>query len=93
MALLIAILKIIVLSSSTKLNYTNSNENKLDKASDISLSSSKINNRIPNLSSIIKKMSFEAGIFTFRASLVFIQLKKTFIKTLILYHFDLKCHF
>lgn len=37
-------------------------------------------------------MSFKMGFLTFQASLIFTQLKKAFIKALILYYFDLKCH-
>lgn len=56
------------------------------------IESDRINNKNVNLSSNIKKMSSEVGFFNFKAKFIFIQYKKTFIKVLILYYFDLKHH-
>ena len=66
------------------------NEIKLDIDDDGSIDNNRIHDKITNLSSFIKKISSGIGFFTFKASLVFIKLRKTFIKALILYHLDLK---
>ncbi len=52
-----------------------------------------INNKITNLPSSTKvKKNFEMSFIIFEASLTFIELKKTFIQALIVYHFDSKSH-
>ena len=63
-----------------------------NKFSSDGTNSDKIDDKMTNLLSSIKKMSSRASFFTLKASLAFTQLKKTFTKTLILYHFDLKYH-
>lgn len=50
---------------------------------------SRINDRIANLSNDKMKIIFIKGFFTFKASIAFTQLKKTFTKALILYNFDI----
>lgn len=85
-------LKTTILSTSGLLGHTRKNINKLDKDSSSSINSSRIKDKLTNLLTIIKKISFEESFFTFEDSLAFIQLKKAFTKALILYYFDLKHH-
>lgn len=56
------------------------------------IGSDKINNRITNLSSSTKKMSSKVDFFNSKASLAFTQLRKAFIKALILHYFNLKLY-
>lgn len=85
-------LKTIVPLTPARLVCTGTNENKLDTDGDSGISGSRINDRIINLSSTTKKMSFRADFFISEASLAFTRLRKAFIKALILYYFDLKYH-
>lgn len=73
-------------------DYIKSNENKLNKDSGNGINDGGINDKIANLSSTIKEISSKAGILNFKASLAFTELRKTFTKALILYHFDLQYH-
>lgn len=68
------------------------NKNELDIDGGNSIGGDRIDNKMVNLSSSIKKMSSKAGFFISKTCLAFIQLRKVFIKTLILYHFDSKHH-
>ena len=74
------------------LAYIKTNENELGINDNSSIGGGRIDNRITNLSSSTKKMSFKMGFFIYKASLAFIRLKKAFIKALILYYFDLERH-
>lgn len=76
-------------SASARLSYIRFDENNLNIGGNSIKSDTRINNKIVNLSSNTTKMSFRVSFVTFKASLAFIQLKKTFTKTLILHHIDL----
>lgn len=89
MNLLILILKITITLALVQLGHIRVNRNVFDINDNSNINSNKINNKIVNLSNNIKKMSYKAGFFIFKASLVFTQLRKTFIKALILYYFNL----
>lgn len=78
------------MSTSSRLDYTRSNEIKFDQDSDSSISNDRIDDMIANLLSITKQMSFGMGFLIFKTSLAFIKLKKAFIKALIIHFFDLK---
>ena len=67
--------------------HSKADENKLDTDGSGSISGG---NKIVNLSSTTKKISSKTGFLTSEASLTFIQLRKVFIKALILHHFDLE---
>lgn len=83
------ILKTIILSTSGWPDHTKNKKNKLCQDGN---NNSKIVDKNTNLSISIKKMSSEAGFFTLKASLAFANLRKAFIKILILYYFDLECY-
>lgn len=75
-----------------KLSHIKSNENEFDKANNSGIGGGRIDNKIVNLSSTTKKISFRADFFTSKASLAFTQLRKPFTKTLILHYFNLERH-
>lgn len=74
-------LKIITLSILDCLSHIKFNKNKLNINSSSSIDSSKINNKIANLLSNIKKMDSQVNFLNFEASLAFNQIKKVFTKT------------
>lgn len=65
-------LKTTISSTSGLLGHTKRNINKLDKDSDGGINGGKIDDRIVNLLTTIKKISFEKGFFTFEDNLAFI---------------------
>lgn len=65
-------LKITTLLILGQSNHMKSNENKLNKNSDSSIDSDKIDDKIANLSSNINKMGFKTSFFPFNTSLAFI---------------------
>lgn len=72
-----------------RLSHVKNNENELNKASDGNINSNKIDNKITNLLSTIKKMSFKTGFLISKTCLTFTQLRKLFIEALILHYFNL----
>lgn len=74
-------LKITIPSNLSLLSHTRRNINKLDKNSGGSINGGRIDDKIANLSTTIKKISSGEGFFTFEDSLAFIQLKKALTKT------------
>lgn len=60
------------------------------KSDSNTIGGNKIDDKIANLSSNMKKISSKVGLFISKASLAFIQFRKVFNKTLILYNFDFK---
>ena len=78
-------------SVSASSDHTKANKNK-HGIDGCSVDNSRINDRIINLSSFAKNISSRTGFLTPKASLAFIQLKKVFIKALILQHFNTKCY-
>lgn len=66
-------LKITILLPQIRLAYTKTNKNELYIDNDISIGSDKINDKITNFSSNIKKMSFQKAFFIFKANLTFTQ--------------------
>ena len=89
---LLLILKTIALSIPARPTCTRANKNKFGTDDSCSINSCKIDNQIANLSSSLKKIHSRTDFFTPKASLAFTQLKNTFIKALILHHFDSKRH-
>lgn len=87
--LLISILKMTASLASARFRHTKINENEVNIDGGGGIGSSRIDEKIVNLLSITKKISFKASFLTFKASLAFTYLKKVFIKTLISYHFYL----
>lgn len=81
-----------ILSALAKVACTRANKNKLDMDDDNGIYDNRIDYRIENLLSSIKKMGFKASFFIFKASLTFSKLRKAFIKALILYNFNPKYH-
>ena len=79
-------------STSISLAYTKINQKELGTDGGSSISDGRINNKIVNMSSFMKKMHFGVGFFILEASLALTELKKTFIKAPILHHFDLEHH-
>lgn len=71
MALLTLILKIITWLISSRPGQSKCNKNRFDTDNDSDIGSGRINDRISNLLSNIKKMSSGAGFFTSKASLAF----------------------
>lgn len=69
---LISMLKTTTLLALDRPDWFETNENELNTDGNSDISSSRIDDRIVNLSSIIKKMSSKAGFITFKASLAFI---------------------
>ena len=72
-ALLSSILKTTTLSVPARPACIRANENKLDTDGGSGIGSSRINDKIANLSNFTKKISSEAGFLTPKASLAFIQ--------------------
>ncbi len=68
----------------------NKNEFSTDDSSGIG--SSRIDDKIANLLSFTKKISFKVGFLTLKASLAFIWWRKIFTEAPILHYFDLECH-
>lgn len=91
---LILILKIINLLISVKLVQIKTNKNKVDIESNSSIgniNNARIKDRIANLLNNIKvKKRFKIDFLISDTSLAYTQLKKIFIKALIIYHFNLK---
>ena len=71
---------------------TKADKNELGISGGGSISSSMIDDKMVNLSSSIRKISFRVSFLILKASLAFIWLRKTFIEVLILHYFDLKHH-
>lgn len=69
--LLTLILKTTVPLTPSRSSRTRNNENEFSKDSDCNVSGNRIDDRIANLSSNIKKMGFKVGFFTFKANLIF----------------------
>lgn len=86
--MLTLILKIIALFILATQNNIKINENEPNINSNSNISYIRIDDRISNWSSSIKKMSSRVYFLIFKTSLVLSQLKKIFTKTLILHYFD-----
>ncbi len=71
-AFLILIFKTTALLVQSKLRCTRIDKNEADMEDDGSVGGGKIDDKIANLLNSIKKMSFEVGFFTYKASLAFI---------------------
>lgn len=85
--------KTMALLTPARSGYIKVNKNEFDRKVSNGIDGSKINNRITNLSNSTKvNNSFGTGFFTSKASLIFTQLKKAFIKASILYYFYQKNH-
>ena len=67
-------------STSCQLDNIKTIENKYDKNDSSGIDVDKINDKIRNLSSIINKVSFRVGFFTFKASLILSNSGKYLIK-------------
>ena len=65
---------------------TNENEPSIDD--DDGIGGGRMDDKMANPTSSIKKMSSKAGFLTFKASLAFTKVKKAFTKILILYYFE-----